>query len=128
MRIDDLTGKNWVSFGSLGSGVNQFNAPVGIAFDSTGRIYVADSGNGRLVRIDNLGGANWAALSQLNIDPYGYPLTNLTGVAVAPGGRVFLADGNYLLGMDDITGTNGSVANFGNPLSGISVDKLARST
>ncbi len=123
VRIDDLTGKNWVSFGSLGSGINQFNAPLGLAFDIVGRIYVADSGNGRLVRIDNLGGANWTTLSQLNIDPYGYPLTNLSGIAVAPQGRVFLTDGNYLLGMDDITGTNGSAISLNGPLSGISVDK-----
>ena len=27
MRIDDMTGKNWVSFGTIGKGVNQFRNP-----------------------------------------------------------------------------------------------------
>lgn len=34
--------------GSLGSGVNQFNHPGGVAFDNTGRIFVADTGNNRV--------------------------------------------------------------------------------
>src|SRR5256885_8888290 len=37
-------------------------APV--AFDASGRIYVADSGNGRLVRMDDMNGTNWTTLTQ----------------------------------------------------------------
>lgn len=30
VRIDDMTGAGWTTFGTLGSGVNQFRAPFGI--------------------------------------------------------------------------------------------------
>ena len=36
------------SFGSEGSGDGQFLNPCGVAFDSTGKVYVADSGNHRI--------------------------------------------------------------------------------
>jgi tripartite motif-containing protein 2/3/tripartite motif-containing protein 71 len=36
------------SFGSEGSGNGQFLSPCGVAFDSTGNVYVADSGNHRI--------------------------------------------------------------------------------
>ncbi len=42
-------------FGSLGSGNGQFRYPVGIAFDSTGNIYIADSGNNRVQKFDSNG-------------------------------------------------------------------------
>ncbi|MDI6809674.1 MAG: hypothetical protein QME66_11940 [Candidatus Eisenbacteria bacterium] len=40
------------STGAHGSGVRQFNSPRGIALDGSGRVYVADSGNNRIVRLD----------------------------------------------------------------------------
>jgi hypothetical protein len=123
VRFDDLTGKNWTSFGSLGSGVNQFSSPSAIVLDFQGRIYVADAGNNRLVRVDDLTGKNWATLTQLNIDPYGYPVTSPTGIAINASGRIFVTSTNgYLLGMDDITGTSPSVSSWGGALSGISLD------
>ena len=36
------------SFGSEGSRSGQFSSPCGVAFDSTGKVYVADSGNHRI--------------------------------------------------------------------------------
>ena len=36
------------SFGSRGSGDGQFNAPYGVAFDSTGNVYVVNRDNGRI--------------------------------------------------------------------------------
>ncbi len=41
------------SFGSLGSGDTEFNAPKGIDIDSSGNIYVADSGNNRVKKYDS---------------------------------------------------------------------------
>ena len=35
-------------FGYKGSGKGQFNSPLGIACDSTGNVYVADTGNHRI--------------------------------------------------------------------------------
>ena len=59
VRIDDMNGTNWTTFGSLGSGVNQFNLSRSLSLDFLGRIYVDDSVNCRVVRIDDMTGANW---------------------------------------------------------------------
>ncbi len=40
--------KGALNFGSAGNGNGQFNAPVGIAFDSSGNIYVTDVSNNRV--------------------------------------------------------------------------------
>jgi hypothetical protein len=123
VRFDDLTGKNWTSFGTFGSGANQFNAPSHIAFDAQGRIYVTDDGNLRLVRFDDLTGKNWVALTQVNIDPYGYPIVSAVGVTVRPSGliEIAMANGN-LLSFSDMTGANGTASSWGSALSGMSVD------
>lgn len=39
--------------------MREFWYPRGIAVDLTGRIYVADSWNGRIVRMDDITGAGW---------------------------------------------------------------------
>ncbi len=52
-------------FGTFGSGVNQFSTITKIAFDSVGRIYVADFSNRRIVRIDDLTGTNWTVLDMI---------------------------------------------------------------
>jgi hypothetical protein len=62
----------------------QFDFPSGIATDSSGRIYVADSKNNKIRRIDGA----------FNVTTFG-PSTNLLGpegVAVDDSGRVFVAD------------------------------------
>jgi uncharacterized repeat protein (TIGR01451 family)/MYXO-CTERM domain-containing protein len=59
VRVDDFSGNGWVSFGSAGSGVNQFNAALGITVDARGHIYLADSGNKRIVSFDDMSGTNW---------------------------------------------------------------------
>lgn len=43
-------------YGVTGSGSGQFNAPYGIVFDNAGVLYVADSGNNRIVRVDTANG------------------------------------------------------------------------
>ena len=58
-RIDDLSGSGWISFGAGGSGQGQFLKPKDLAVDSQDRIYIADSGNARIVRIDDLSGEGW---------------------------------------------------------------------
>src|SRR5438309_11977067 len=41
VRMDDMTGAGWTPFGTFGSGMNQFNGPIGI-FVSAGEHFVAD--------------------------------------------------------------------------------------
>src|SRR5258708_6652890 len=59
IRIDNMTGANWVAFGSVGSGVDKFDDPTDIAIDSIGRIYIVDYFNNRIVRIDDMAGTGW---------------------------------------------------------------------
>lgn len=61
VRVDSMTGAGWITFGSTGTGVNQFIGPSGIFTDGSGRIYVADGSNNRLIRVDNITGAGWTA-------------------------------------------------------------------
>jgi len=64
LPVNDITGSNLVFLGSTtaGSGVNQFNTPSPIFASSDGHIYVADTTNDRVVRIDDISGAGWTAL------------------------------------------------------------------
>jgi len=51
-RIQQFSATNGVfiaAFGSQGSAVGQFNAPKGLTYDSSGILYIADSGNNRIV-------------------------------------------------------------------------------
>ena len=57
--MDDMTGTNWVSFGSSGSGSGQFTGCSRITLDVENRIYVTDQNNGRLIRLGNMYGSGW---------------------------------------------------------------------
>ena len=63
VRIDDIAGGAWTTFGGSGGGPATFHVPWGIAVDARGRIYVADSENDRIVRIDDMSGAGWTVLA-----------------------------------------------------------------
>ena len=65
VRINDMTGAGWTSFGSTGSGVNQFNVPTGIFVNAGGQIFVADQTNHRIVRINDMTGAGWTTFGSL---------------------------------------------------------------
>lgn len=68
VRMDDMSGAGWTSLGGVcGNGVGQFNGVSnaqmgGIFVDTGGKIYVADGGNNRLVRMDDMSGAGWIVL------------------------------------------------------------------
>ncbi len=50
-RIQQFTAKGTFTavFGSAGGDVGQFNAPKGLTYDSIGNLYIADSGNKRII-------------------------------------------------------------------------------
>lgn len=56
---DNPAGRATREIGSYGSGLGRFMRPQGLAMDSQGRIYIADTGNDRIVRIDDPTGAGW---------------------------------------------------------------------
>jgi DNA-binding beta-propeller fold protein YncE len=45
---NEATGAGVTSFGGLGAGAGQFSAPIGLALNGAGNLYVADSGNDRI--------------------------------------------------------------------------------
>lgn len=51
----DHNGKFLLSWGKLGSGPGEFNAPHGLAMDKEGRLYVADRSNSRIQIFDQMG-------------------------------------------------------------------------
>lgn len=67
----DSSGNFLASFGSSGSDVGQFNAPEGLTYDSVGNLYIADSGNNRIVlaqgsEIEGVSGTSGTAFGQFN--------------------------------------------------------------
>src|SRR5262249_48081594 len=137
VRIDDMTGANWTSFGTYGSDVGQFNSPQGISVDAAGRIYVMDTGNNRLVRMDDMTGANWTTFTGTGSGD-GQFAQYVAAVAFDASGRIYVADsGNRrIVRMDDMSGSNWTtltqspvigiyIYSFGSPL-GVAVDAAGR--
>ncbi len=75
--------------GGPGSGPGQFSEPRGLAADSRGNIYVADTKNSR-VEVFDAGGAFLRALGSRG--PGDGQLNEPCGVAVGPDGEIYVAD------------------------------------
>ena len=119
LRSDNLTGTNQISFGSQGSDVGQFYGAYGIALDSAGRIYVADTYNCRIVRIDDMNGTNWTSFGDGICASGQGEFNDPFGIAVDSAGKIYVMDtGNSrLVSIDDMTGTNWTT--FGSVGSGV---------
>jgi hypothetical protein len=115
VRIDDMTGSNFTSIGTYGTGTNQFSDPWGLFVDATSHIYVADKSNARVVRMNDMAGTGWTAFGTQGsgTDQFFGPV----GVFVDnPTGRIYVMDfggaaegfgaNNRVVRMDDFTGTN----------------------
>ena len=103
-----MTGAGWTTFGAPGSGPNQFGLPAWIALDASGRIYVADTGNCRIARFDDMTGANWVTVGIQGSSALQFECqsSQLGGIFVDSAGRILVADtGNArVVRMEDMTG------------------------
>ncbi len=78
-----------MGFGTNGSGDGQFSFPMGVAVDSVGNIFVADSYNHRIQKFDSNGGflAKWGALGNGN-GQFIYP----TGIGFDTANNIYVAE------------------------------------
>jgi len=84
-------GVAWSFGGVCGPGLDQLASPRGVAIDpASGEVFVADTGNGRIVRLDAAGRfvAAWSAAAE-GVDPATQELVDL---AVEPDGNLLLLD------------------------------------
>ena len=98
VQIEDPFGENGsrqvTFFGTHGSGIGQFRWPNAIMVDDIGRIYVADTRNHRLVRMDDITGAGWVTCGARGRKDYQFNLPSALFVSEA--GLVYVADtGNH---------------------------------
>ena len=96
VRIDDMTGTGWITYGTEGDGEGEFDWPFGIDVGDDNEIYIADYGNARIVRIDNMTGEGWVS----------YNFGNPFNVALGPNGKIYMLSERGVIGrIDHMTGT-----------------------
>nr|WP_154984450.1 S-layer homology domain-containing protein [Paenibacillus xylanexedens] len=94
LTLSTNTWSEWKKVGGgAGSGLGEFNSPCAVAVDSSGNVYVADSGNHRIQKLTlstntwsewkKVGGGNGLGLGEFY---------NPRGVAVDSSGNVYVAD------------------------------------
>ena len=95
----------------------QIDSPIGVAVDSTGNLYFADTGNDRIRKVDSTGtittvAGGMGSGSFRNGDPATRaPLNSPTGVAVDGAGNLYIADrSNHRILKVDSAGTGTTVA------------------
>ena len=98
--IRTIAGEGIAGFSGDGqAAIVRLNLPIGLAVDSTGNIYIGDSGNNRVRRVAAANG-NLTTVAGNGVAAYtgdagpgsSASLNNPTGVALDTGGNVFIAD------------------------------------
>ena len=111
------------TIGSLGSANGEFNGPCGIAIDSTGNIFVADTGNNRIQEFDSSGNYSStynAPLETNSFIPFAIAINSQNGYAVADqGNSVILIFSNT--GYEDELSNNNTMQEIQYP-AGLSYD------
>ena len=96
----------------IGLGI-PLNLPVGLAVDTSGNLYIADSGNNRIVQVAPGGGGS--ALSITGLSPLSFP----TGLALDLAGNLYIADtGNSRAAKVTTGGVGTAVGTSGVALNG----------
>jgi len=141
-RINSLNGSGWTTFGSFGHDVNQFFGPWSIWVGQKGpvlqtgvetRIYVTDTDNHRIVRINNMSGVGWTTLGTKGSGAHQF--NRPTGLSLDNQNRIYVADSENarVVRFNDMTGagwttfgTKGSGVNQFNDPYGLCLDSAGR--
>ncbi|WP_338552082.1 S-layer homology domain-containing protein [Paenibacillus sp. KS-LC4] len=95
----DVSTNSWSEWkkggGGSGSELGEFKNPYGVAVDESGEVYVADSENHRIQKLDGSAGnwSNWGYVGAVAGDSLG-EFANVTGVATDDEGNLYAADYN----------------------------------
>ncbi len=130
ITVFDATGATVATYGSAGSGNGNLNNPQGIGFAPSGKVYVADTGNGRVERFSGAG------IYQTDWGHYPAPgvLDFPTGIAVDASDNVYVSnqaqgiiqkfapDGSLLAQSTYGSGSSNGQLNAGNPATAIAID------
>jgi hypothetical protein len=104
VRVNNMTGAGWTTFGSQGNGISQFDHPRSLFVESNGTVYITDWNNHRIVRINDMTGAGWISFGSRGrgVNQFEYP----TDLHLDSQGRIYVLDaGNQrLVRIDDMTG------------------------
>jgi DNA-binding beta-propeller fold protein YncE len=116
-------------WGQAGAGDGQFNEPSGVAIDSAGNVYVADTANHRIQKFDDLGnfllkwGSSGSGAGQFDA-PKGMAVDSADNVYVVDSGnhriQKFGASGSFVTAW----GSSGSGSGQFNQPFGVAVDSL----
>jgi hypothetical protein len=87
-----------------GNLLKQLTRPSSICVDRAGRIYIADTSNHRIVRMDDLTGKNWVTLETYGTNRRRFLLPQ--SVFVDNADHIYVAQSDRIVRMDDITGRN----------------------
>ncbi len=113
--MSDLTGAGWRA---LPATSRALSSPRRISFDSLGRLYVADTDNYRILRMDDLSGKNLVAFGSYGVASNATPPSLAVGkfahpsvVYVDPSNRILVVDNEnqVVVAFDDMTGANWNV-------------------
>ncbi|QBR91997.1 NHL repeat-containing protein [Nocardioides euryhalodurans] len=85
-------GGGWQHFGTPGVGVGELHRPTAAAFLPAGRLVVLDSGNRRLVVVDDVSGAGWTTYGHPGLSPSEGGFVDPRGLAVDASGRMWVSD------------------------------------
>jgi streptogramin lyase len=89
-------GAGWTRFGARGNGVGHFERPAATALLSTGAILVLDTGNCRIVGIDDIAGTGWVTYGYRGrpspADPAEGGFVDPRGIAVDTSDRIWVSD------------------------------------
>ena len=118
VRMDDLAGNGWTTL------MQWFQSPVGVAVDTAGRIYIADSSSptASVIRVDDISGANRTQISlgsgatphSITIDPGGMVLVGGGGAQIVDSMMQVVTSGS---GLTNFFGGFGAYSVFGATLA-----------